>query len=244
VPPVQMALSKLHGSWDWWVAGKASRAREVRYPPMRQPGYPNRQLRVSVAPSVVVVSAIAALLIPASASGAPTKSITAAGTIAGLKLDVARRPSIVAAIGLPEVQEPATLAGCDGLESACGGPPSFLELGYGCPSDVPANERLANCQTQYYLSAKTGRLVAFATGSPSYVLEGHLRVGSNISEAAKILHAPVGEGCDESAAEVEHAGNQAILAATGAPHGKIARMDVLATSLKPSDIPFGVGLSC
>jgi hypothetical protein len=165
------------------------------------------------------VMAMILLLAPAVASA---RSITSTGAVGGLRLNAATSSNVIATMGQPAIQESATTGGCTGTAEQCGGPAAFQVLGYRCPADVPEDERFLNCETQFYISAHSRRLVAFATNSPSFVMDGRLSVGSSIVRK----------------------GHPAILIATGEPHGSVVRLDVVAASLKPSEVPFGVGLSC
>lgn len=191
----------------------------------------------------IAIGLVAAALNSPVALGAEVMKISSAGTIAGLRLNVATDEDVLDALGQPAIQAPVTTGGCSGSPSVCGGPPAFQELGYGCPSSgVPEDDLLANCQTQFYLSSHSGHLVAFATDSTAYTLDGRIRVGTKLTKASKVLGAPVGDACDEAAGQVTRRGKVATLIASGIRGGNVARLDVVATTLKAP--PFGVGLAC
>jgi GDSL-like Lipase/Acylhydrolase family len=73
-------------------------------------------------------------------------------------------------------------------------------LGYGCsnPSAIAPIAPYVSCDTAFYLSTQTGKLIEFATDSRNYAALGKIRVGTPTGKAERMTHTPAYSGCANS----------------------------------------------
>jgi hypothetical protein len=127
---------------------------------------------------------------PASASthrAVGSRNITLSG-VGPLLLGKATEGDVVRFVGTPDAIGNAET-------------PRVVALGYGCDGRQGValiSAGLALCQTGFYFTRKTGRLIEFATDSRSYTALGRIRVGSTTSEAERVANAPAYSGCLQS----------------------------------------------
>jgi hypothetical protein len=141
------------------------------------------------------LGAVAAIAGAAVATASPTTTVTSAGRIGPLRIDVSTRAAIVAAAGRPDAERVGTLNGSR----------RYRALGYECTaakSDLrvrwPLLARGPYCRTVFFLDPRSGRLGDFFTTSSRYREAHGVRIGMPTATAERLLHRRVYIGCEEN----------------------------------------------
>lgn len=149
---------------------------------------------VRVVMGAVLACGVLALAVPSALLAAAGErrgggELTLGGRVGTLQFDQSTKAGVVAFAGPP---------GASGMGTFGNREPRYLAMGYGCREHggplLWHVDHFDFCQTVFFLSAHTKRLVAFRTLSQSYSFRG-ARTGMATLGVQHVTHGQAGNGC-------------------------------------------------